>query len=30
VDPDGYGAKIQFYEKLFTAQLAREKEGAAK
>jgi metallo-beta-lactamase class B len=30
VDPDGYGAKIQFYEKLFLAQLAREKEEAAK
>jgi metallo-beta-lactamase class B len=26
VDPDGFGAKIQFYEKLFLAQLAREKE----
>jgi metallo-beta-lactamase class B len=26
VDPDGYQAKIQFYEKLFNAQLQRERE----
>ena len=28
VDPDGYQAKIQFYEKLFSAQLKREQEAA--
>lgn len=30
VDPDGYGAKIQFYEKLFLGQLARERQQQAK
>ena len=29
VDPDGYAAKIQFYEKLFSAALARERETKA-
>ncbi len=27
VDPDGYGAKIQFYEKLFRAALDRDRAG---
>jgi metallo-beta-lactamase class B len=30
VDPEGYGAKIQSYENLFLAQLAREKEAQNK
>ena len=30
VDPDGYGAKIQFYEKLFRAQLERDRAAAKK
>ncbi len=30
VDPDGFGAKIQFYEKLFQAALQREREAKAK
>jgi metallo-beta-lactamase class B len=30
VDPDGFGAKIQFYEKLFRAALQKEREGKAK
>jgi metallo-beta-lactamase class B len=29
VDPDGYQAKIQFYEKLFGAQLKKEQEAKA-
>jgi hypothetical protein len=28
VDPDGYQAKIQFYEKLFGAQLQKERDTA--
>lgn len=30
VDPDGYGAKIQFYEKLFNAALQKEREAKSK
>jgi metallo-beta-lactamase class B len=30
VDPDGYGAKIQFYEKLFASQLLRERQAQSK
>ena len=30
VDPNGFGAKIQFYEKLFRAALQREREAKAK
>ena len=30
VDPDGYGAKIQFYEKLFLGRLQKERDGQAK
>lgn len=30
VDPDGYGAKVQFYEKLYLAALQREREAKAK
>jgi len=30
VDPDGYQAKIQFYEKLYNAQLERERQEKAK
>ena len=29
VDPDGYQAKIQFYEKLFGAQVKKEEEAKA-
>ena len=29
VDPDGYQAKIQLYEKLFGAQLKKEQEAKA-
>ncbi len=30
MDPNGFGAKIQFYEKLFQAALAREREAQSK
>lgn len=30
VDPDGFGAKIQFYEKLFLARLQKDREGKGK
>jgi metallo-beta-lactamase class B len=30
VDPNGFGAKIQFYDKLFRAALTREREAKAK
>jgi hypothetical protein len=29
-DPDGFQAKIQFYEKLYNAQLERERQAKAK
>jgi metallo-beta-lactamase class B len=30
VDPDGFGAKVQFYEKLFQAALQKEREAKSK